>query len=695
MKNKKNIDSSINYGKKLFVNAEYSKAIDLFDHIINKYISPELCLAYYYKGCALASLGRNNEAARYFLRYITLTPHESSENFLKRGNFLFDRNLLQPAIIFYDEAINKSPKKSTKLAKAHYYKGLTLAHLDKYQEAIFCFEDAILYNPKYVDAHYGKFMAIHALSLNLTSKASSTKKMLDCLNIVIRLNPKFVKAYVDKGMVLHDIGKYSEALAIYEEAIKIEFIDILYYNKALTLETIGENDKALECYNTLINLDPNNYHAYYKRGLFLKKRGSYDQAIKDFNMVLELAPDRHLLSLAFREKAQILSVLDEAKVTHENLEVTSQIEDDDEEIRFNTEKVIEPKKLSINRAFELSRKQLEHAQNSLAPPIGNRIFIGGMDGACYSLALSMELFFKGCILYYKGVWPYKIHCLERLKNELLEAAEQTDHKLTLTQDTLKKIEELNNLNLRYDVGEAGTRYFLAWHQIVFEILLQAPEYLYIVFMRQRSEYLSQICYGKEYQAVKTGLKAFRSNIYNTYKKLCSKEGCIIFIKQIKDNKKLKVILLDFMSFLVQPQIQKLVEVKHIKAINRIIKLVCLDNGGIEYQIKIQAFETRKDYEENNKQRSLKPTFNKKTIFIDIANCILFPDEGEYFTTSSSCISLELPKLIRDTKIYQDLLGYIDFHEPNLEKSKLLQLFAEIYKIMDKDIVPASVLTVKS
>jgi hypothetical protein len=65
MKNKKNIDFTIDYGKKLFVNGEHSKAIDHFDHIINKHISLKY-LAYYYKGCALASLGRNNEAVECF-----------------------------------------------------------------------------------------------------------------------------------------------------------------------------------------------------------------------------------------------------------------------------------------------------------------------------------------------------------------------------------------------------------------------------------------------------------------------------------------------------------------------------------------------------------------------------------------------------------------------------------------------------
>jgi tetratricopeptide (TPR) repeat protein len=52
-----------------------------------------------------------------------------------------------------------------------------------------------------------------------------------------------------------------------------------------------EYDWAIEDYNTVIKLNPDNVEAYIHRGLAYHHKGEYDRAIGDFTKAIELEPN--------------------------------------------------------------------------------------------------------------------------------------------------------------------------------------------------------------------------------------------------------------------------------------------------------------------------------------------------------------------------------------------------------------------
>ena len=53
----------------------------------------------------------------------------------------------------------------------------------------------------------------------------------------------------------------------------------------------GEYGWAIEDYNTVIDMKPDNVEAYIHRGLAYHHKGEYDRAIEDFTKAIELKPN--------------------------------------------------------------------------------------------------------------------------------------------------------------------------------------------------------------------------------------------------------------------------------------------------------------------------------------------------------------------------------------------------------------------
>src|SRR5947209_4358891 len=98
----------------------------------------------------------------------------NDEDYFKTANDLETQGKYKETISYYNQAIKYQPG----YVEAYHHKGVVLGKLGKWQEGIVAYDSAIKYKPDYADAYY------------------------------------------NKGVVYHKQNKYQEAIAAYDQAIK-------------------------------------------------------------------------------------------------------------------------------------------------------------------------------------------------------------------------------------------------------------------------------------------------------------------------------------------------------------------------------------------------------------------------------------------------------------------------------------------
>ncbi|NEQ38648.1 MAG: tetratricopeptide repeat protein [Okeania sp. SIO3I5] len=122
-------------------------------------------------------------------------------------------------------------------------------------------------------------------------KQGEYQQALAAYNQAIRLNPKFADAYYNRAIVYDDLGEYEKALADYNQAIQLnpKFANA-YYGRGLAYYNQGKYEQALADYNQAIRLNPKFAEAYNNRGRVYYNQGNYQQAIADYNRTIQLNP---------------------------------------------------------------------------------------------------------------------------------------------------------------------------------------------------------------------------------------------------------------------------------------------------------------------------------------------------------------------------------------------------------------------
>ena len=92
-------------------------------------------------------------------------------------------------------------------------KGDLMFRLNKYGEALECYENALDLNPRYAIAWNNKGTTLARLGRYDEAKI--------CQDMATRLKPKYAAAWVNKGEILAKMGKRNEAIACYKRAKKL------------------------------------------------------------------------------------------------------------------------------------------------------------------------------------------------------------------------------------------------------------------------------------------------------------------------------------------------------------------------------------------------------------------------------------------------------------------------------------------
>ena len=102
---------------------------------------------------------------------------------------------------------------------------------------------------------------------------------------------KSAAGYLEDGKALAAKGEFQKAIAEFDQAIKIEPGNgVIYFNRALMREKLGQLDEAIRDYDGVILLRVSPREAYFNRGTLLLNKKEHKAAISDFDSAISLDP---------------------------------------------------------------------------------------------------------------------------------------------------------------------------------------------------------------------------------------------------------------------------------------------------------------------------------------------------------------------------------------------------------------------
>lgn len=111
--------------------------------------------------------------------------------------------------------------------------------------------------------------------------------LADC-NQAIRLNPTGGIPYCSRASVYYYMAEYDLAIADYTRAIELRpDFSSAYFNRGFSYEKKGEYDRAISDWSRVVAFNPHDADAYFNRGRIHFQKGEYDQAIVDYSLVIK------------------------------------------------------------------------------------------------------------------------------------------------------------------------------------------------------------------------------------------------------------------------------------------------------------------------------------------------------------------------------------------------------------------------
>jgi len=147
---------------------------------------------------------------------------------------------------------------------------------------------------------------------------------LSCYEKALEMEPELASAWDGKGDALLMTGSYDKALRCYERSLVIDPNSAeSWYNKGNTLQMLLRFDEALGCYDEALRIDPEFAEAWNRRGMTLNRLGRYQEALDSFDRALEIEPG--YLS-AWNNKSWSFQMLGEDDAAKEAFEKAKELE---------------------------------------------------------------------------------------------------------------------------------------------------------------------------------------------------------------------------------------------------------------------------------------------------------------------------------------------------------------------------------
>lgn len=245
----------------------FNEAVKCADEAIA--MNPDYAEAHVNRGNALKSLERYDEAVGSYKRAILIDDADADGHF-NLGCLLNQLGQYEAAAPVLQRCVEL---RSNDSVAAKFYADV-LFKLKKYDEAISYYHQAIKLDGKNVDAYFGRGVA--QLGIKAYDRAQQDFKS------VIKFNAKYAYAYVNLALALCRLGRYKEAVATNQVAMKLlskseNGLIMTLNNQGLFLVGMQCLDEALVFYNQAIEKDVNCFEAYWNKSHLHLLQGDFKQ----------------------------------------------------------------------------------------------------------------------------------------------------------------------------------------------------------------------------------------------------------------------------------------------------------------------------------------------------------------------------------------------------------------------------------
>ncbi|WP_066380136.1 MULTISPECIES: serine/threonine-protein kinase [unclassified Anabaena] len=213
----------------------------------------------------------------------------------KQGNILFELQRYEDALAAYEQAVNIRPD----YAQGWNGKGRTLAKLKQYEAALTAYDTAIQLQPNYVEAWRGRGFVLQNLRRYTEAIASFDK--------ALQLNNNYPEVWNAQGETYSNLKQYNNAIAAYEQAIELQPENYtVWYNKGLALQNLQLYEDAIAAFKQAVKIKPDYERAWYNLGNAQVNVNRYEDAINAYEKTVQYNPKHYAAWLA---KGNILIAL--------------------------------------------------------------------------------------------------------------------------------------------------------------------------------------------------------------------------------------------------------------------------------------------------------------------------------------------------------------------------------------------------
>jgi tetratricopeptide (TPR) repeat protein len=235
--------------------------------------------AYYiYKGDLYIQKGDGTTAEKTYLK-ATKIKEDSPDGFIKLSELMYYGGYYDDMLKYANEALKRDMYND----RAYFNKGYAYLKMGDTTNAISSFQTAVEQNNELYDAY---------IILGYLMQAENNPLAEDYFKNALRIKPGDYQAKYNLAYYYQETGNYNKAIELYNE-LHDKFpkqVNPLFNLGFIHLMYLHVYDIALDYFNKVLEIEPNNYKALFNRGYCKELTGDIEGAENDYKKVLEINP---------------------------------------------------------------------------------------------------------------------------------------------------------------------------------------------------------------------------------------------------------------------------------------------------------------------------------------------------------------------------------------------------------------------